>query len=76
MKWRRKLEVLEYLNIIISSIALIFLIFAVKNHIDILSGYTSAIVISGLALHGYLSEERDDEEDDRNKAELGTKGKN
>jgi hypothetical protein len=67
MKWKRKLEVLGYLNEIISSIAVIFLIFAVKNGIDILSGFSSAVVICGLALHGYLSEGEEDEEDNWSK---------
>ena len=39
----------------------------ISDAFDILSGFSSAVVICGLALHGYLSEGEEDEEDNWSK---------
>ena len=63
MKYKRKLEVLGYINMIISSLSMILLYIGVRLGIEMLDGFALAILFAGIALHGYIFDGEDEDEE-------------
>lgn len=54
MKYKRKLEVLGYINIIASIFSVTLLYIGVRTGIEMIEGFSLALLFAGLALHGYI----------------------